>query len=224
MWEELNHQMSEHLIASQGLSPLQPAGDKIQNATVQQAWHVPEEWALAVSPLHCWHHSHPFIPSLGEIWLVCTGDGQQWARYSRLAPPAELPEGSANLTWSWVSTSALYLQRHYFAYQKFSSFHTKAETMVEIRQDFPSHFPITHAIQNQTFPKTCANNTFTTLSPYYLLKGFSVPWYPSILWKLKSTNSVRPQPCKQFHRDFLFKRENHGVTPKKKPQVLKSYE
>lgn len=39
-WGGINHQMSE-CFSSQGLSPLQPAGDKIQNATVQQAWHLP---------------------------------------------------------------------------------------------------------------------------------------------------------------------------------------
>lgn len=60
LWEAINHQMSECL-SSQGLSPLQPAGDKIQNATVQQAWHVPAGWALAASPR--WHHSQPLNSS-----------------------------------------------------------------------------------------------------------------------------------------------------------------
>lgn len=59
MWEGTNHQMSECL-SSQGLSPLQRAGDKIQNATVQQAWHLPAGWDLTASPR--WHHSHPYNP------------------------------------------------------------------------------------------------------------------------------------------------------------------
>lgn len=60
--------------------------------------------------------------------------------------PAGLPDSAANSTWSPVSTSALYLQRRHFAYQKLSSFHTKAEPREEISQDFPSYFPITQAI------------------------------------------------------------------------------
>lgn len=42
MWEKLSHQVSEYLIASQVLSPLQPAGDKIQDAPIQRIWHLPE--------------------------------------------------------------------------------------------------------------------------------------------------------------------------------------
>lgn len=200
--------MSECL-SSQGLSPLQ------QNATVQQGWHLPAGWDLSLTsfpPLQ-------FLPQERSDLFVQDWAISQWgtaASLQQLSTQAALPTSlgpqSIHLPCSCnVTTVPIYSSGVFTPDPRLWQRSAKISLLT------PPWF------QTQTFPKGCAN-TFATLSPWHFLKGFSVPWYPGALQKLESTNSVRPQPCEQFHPDFHFKRKNHGTVPKKKPQVLKSYD
>lgn len=168
-----------------------------------------------------WHHSHPFNP-FPRRDLTCLCKSRPAASKVQQPPCCswaprqlcQLPLGPSPYICPVLATSPLCL----------SPAREISHQGWDYSRDQP-RFPFSPPRNTRNpKPKPFPRPVLTHLPPWHFLKGLSVPWYPRALQKLKSTNSVRPQPCEPLRRDFIFKRKNYGAAPKKKPQVLKSYD